>query len=260
MRTTQRDSQEYDAPMRLANQSALITGGGSGIGRAAARALARQGARVAIADRDLAAAEATRRQIAAAGGAALALAVDVADPRAVQEMTDRAVAAHGPPDVLVHCAGIAPRQAVLDMSDAEWREVIAVNLDGTFYVARAVGRVMAERGRGTMILLASDRGIYGHARGSHYAASKAGVIAFMKSLALELGPRGVTVNAINPGTTNTPMVRSTLNDEEYRQRASMDPLGRLSEPEDIAEIVLFLATAGGRFMTGQLITTRMRFG
>lgn len=246
--------------MSLANQSALITGGGSGIGRASALALARHGARTVVADRNLAAAEATQQEIAAAGGLALALPVDVANPHAVQAMVDRAVAVFGPPDVLVHCAGIAPRQAVLDMSDAAWREVIAVNLDGTFYVARAVGRVMAERGRGTMILLASDRGIYGHARGAHYAASKAGVIAFMKSLALELGPRGVTVNAINPGTTNTPMVHSTLSDEEYQERARMDPLGRLSEPEDIAEIVLFLATTGGRFMTGQLITTRMRFG
>ncbi|MBI4506216.1 MAG: SDR family oxidoreductase [Chloroflexi bacterium] len=246
--------------MALDRQVALVTGAGSGIGRASALALARQGLRVAAVDRDLAAAEAVRQQMAAAGGTALALTVDVADSAAVDAMVAQAGAALGSPDLLVHCAGIAPRQAVLDMSDHEWRQVMAVNLDGTFYVARAVGRVMAERRAGTMIFLASDRGLYGHARGAHYAASKGGVIALMKSLALELAAHGVTVNAINPGTTDTPMSRATLSDDEWQRRAAQDPLGRLSRPEEIAELVCFLAGPGGHFMTGQLVTVRMRFG
>ena len=186
--------------------------------------------------------------------------IDVADSRAVDDLVAKTVAACWQIDILMHTAGVGPRQPVLEMSDQEWREVIGVNLDGTFYVTRAVGRAMAARGSGTMILMASDRGLYGLAQGSHYSASKGGVIAYTKSLALELGSSGVTVNAINPGTTDTPLARGSLSDEEWQKRWTQDPLGRLSRPEDIAEIALFLATAGGQFMTGQLITTRMRFG
>ena len=246
--------------MSLQGQVALVTGGGSGIGRASARALAREGARVVVADRNVEGAEAVREAIEQSGGSALAVAVDVADPQSVQALVDRTLAIYGQIDVLVNCAGIAPRKPVLEMTDEEWRQVIAVNLDGTFYVSRAVARPMVERGSGTLILIASDRGIYGLAGGAHYSSSKAGVIAFTKSLALELGSRGVTVNAINPGTTDTPLARGTLTDDEWQKRWTQDPLGRLSLPEDIAEIVLFLAKSGGKFMTGQLITTRMCFG
>jgi NAD(P)-dependent dehydrogenase (short-subunit alcohol dehydrogenase family) len=244
----------------LTDLVALVTGAASGIGRAAARALAREGAAVAACDRNLEGAEAVARELTDSGGRALALALDVADSAAVDAAVERTLAELGPIDVLVNCAGIAPRTPTLELTDDEWRRVVAVNLDGTFYVSRAVGRAMAARGSGTMILIASDRGIYGLAGGAHYAASKAGVVAYAKSLALELGPQGVTVNAVNPGTTDTPLARGTLSEEEWQKRWSNDPLGRLSTPEDIAEIVRFLAGPGGRFMTGQLITTRMRFG
>lgn len=244
----------------LDGQVAFVTGAASGIGRGAARALARQGAAVAVCDRNLEGAGAVAREIADSGGRAIAIGLDIADSTAVQEAVDRALAELGPIDVLVNCAGIAPRKSTIDLTDDEWHQVIAVNLDGTFYVSRAVGRVMADRGRGTMVLIASDRGIYGLAGGAHYSASKAGVVAYAKSLALELGSKGVTVNAINPGTTDTPLARGTLTDEEWQKRWGSDPLGRLSTPEDIAEIILFLAGPGGKFMTGQLITTRMRFG
>jgi 3-oxoacyl-[acyl-carrier protein] reductase len=175
-------------------------------------------------------------------------------------MVEQTLAMFGRIDILAHCAGVAPRKPVLEMSDEEWHQVLGINLDGTFYVARAVARPMVQRGSGTMILIASDRGTYGLAGGSHYSASKAGVVAFAKSLALELGPQGVTVNALNPGTTDTPLARGTLTDEEWQKRWSQDPLGRLSTPDDIAEIILFLAGPGGKIMTGQLLTTRMRFG
>lgn len=246
--------------MSIEGHVALVTGSGSGIGRATALTLARQGALVALADRNLTAVKEVRDDITKFGREALALRVDVAEPRSVQEMVDQTLTAFGQVDVLVNCAGISPRQWVLEMSDDEWHQVLGVNLDGTFYVTRAVARPMVERGSGTMILIASDRGLYGLDGGSHYSASKAGVIAYTKSLALELGPRGITVNAINPGTTDTPLARGALSEEEWQQRWGQDPMGRLSSPEDIAEIVLFLAHAGGKFMTGQLITTRMRFG
>jgi NAD(P)-dependent dehydrogenase (short-subunit alcohol dehydrogenase family) len=244
----------------MSGRVALVTGGASGIGLACAKLLAHNGATVAIADRDLAGAEAVRDTITGSGSDAIALDVDVANSASVQAMVDRTLERYTHIDVLVHCAGVSPRRPVVDMSDDDWHRVIAINLDGTMYVTRAVARAMIPNNAGTMVLIASDRGLYGQAAKSAYAASKGGVIAFAKSLALELGPSGITVNALNPGTTDTPLVRTQMPQALWDQRVKADPLGRLSEPAEIAEIVLFLAGAGGRYMTGQLITTRMRFG
>jgi len=244
----------------LSGRVALVTGGASGIGLACARLLAHNHAAVAIADRNAAGAEQAADAIAAAGGDALALAVEIGESASVDVMVASTLARYGHIDVLVHCAGVSPRKPVVEMSDDDWHRVIAINLDGTMYVARAVARHMLPRRSGTMILIASDRGLLGQAAKSAYAASKGGVIAFAKSLALELGPYDVTVNALNPGTTDTPLVRAEMPPELWDRRMKEDPLGKLSEPEDVAEIVLFLAGAAGRFMTGQLITTRMRFG
>src|ERR1019366_2622051 len=136
-----------------------------------------------------------------------------------------------------------------DLTDDEWHAVIRVNLDGTMFVTRAVARTMIPRRAGTMVLIASDRGLLGDKGRSAYAASKGGVIAYSKSLALELGQYDVTVNALNPGTTNSHEIRPgtvSLRDD----RLKMDPLGKLSEPEDIAEMLLFLVGPAARFMTG----------
>jgi NAD(P)-dependent dehydrogenase (short-subunit alcohol dehydrogenase family) len=240
----------------LTAKTALVTGGASGIGKACAQLLAANGARVAVADRNAGGANGVQAEI---GASAIAITVDVADSASVQAMTDQTMAAFGRIDILVHCAGVSPRKAVIDMTDEDWRSVMAVNLDGTMYVTRAVARVMLPVASGTMILIASDRGLLGQANKSAYAASKGGVIAYTKSLALELAPH-ITVNAINPGTTDTPLVRAHMPPELWESRLKTDPLGKMSQPEDIAEMVLFLGGAGGRFMTGQLITTRMRFG
>jgi len=244
----------------LTGRVALVTGGASGIGLACARLLAHNRAAVAIADRNVAGAEQAAATIAAADGDALALAVEIGDSTSVDAMVASTLARYARIDILVHCAGVSPRKSVVEMSDDDWHRVIAINLDGTMYVARAVARHMLPRRSGTMILIASDRGLLGQAAKSAYAASKGGVIAFAKSLALELGPHDITVNALNPGTTDTPLVRAEMPPALWERRVNEDPLGKLSEPEDVAEIVLFLAGAAGRFMTGQLITTRMRFG
>lgn len=245
--------------MSVHEKVALVTGGASGIGRASALLLAQNGAHLVVADRDLAGAEATARQIGAQGGRALAFPLDVARPDSVRQAIERTLSAFRQIDILVHCAGVCPRRTVLEMSNEEWREVIGINLDGSFYLARDVGRVMAERGAGTMILLTSDRGVYGSADYAHYAASKGGLIALTKSFAIALGPRGVTVNAINPGFTDTPMARAAFTNADWDKRHAFDPLGRHSEPEEIAQTVLFLAGTGGGYMTGQIVTTRMRF-
>ena len=246
--------------MALTGQGVIVTGAGSGIGRASALTLAGEGARVVAADSRAEAAEKVGEEIRARGGKAIAVVTDVSEPAAVDKLLARGLEAFGQVHVLLNCAGISMRRSVLDMSDAEWHRVLGVNLHGTFYCCRAVGRHMAERGYGRIINLASDRATFGLVNGAHYATSKGGVIALTKSLALELGSAGVTVNAINPGTTDTPMARGTLTDEEWQSRGRQDPLGRFSTPENIAQVVLFLAGPGGAFMTGQVVTVRMRFG
>ena len=170
-------------------------------------------------------------------------AVDVGDPTAVAAMVVRTVAAFGRIDVLVHGAGVCPRKSLLEMTDDEWRDVLRVNLDGSFYVCRDVGRVMAVQKSGTMILVTSDRGTNGSIDYAHYAASKGGMIALTKSLALALGRYGVTVNALNPGITDTPLARAAVT--EWDQKMQLDVLGTYSRPEEIAETILFLAGTGG---------------
>ena len=244
--------------MPVTGKVALVTGGASGMCRAGALLLARHGARVVVADRDVAQARAVREEIEAAHGSAIDVGVDVGDSGAVAAMVARALEAFGRIDVLVHGAGICPRKSLLDMTDDEWRAVLRVNLDGAFYVCRDVGRVMARQRGGTMILVASDRGVHGSIDYAHYAASKGGMIALAKSLALALGRHGVTVNALNPGITDTPLARAAVT--EWDQKMQLDVLGTCSRPEEIAETMLFLAGTGGAYTTGQLIGTRMRYG
>ncbi len=187
----------------------------------------------------------------------LAIAVEIAQSRSVDEMVDRTVTAFGQLDILVHCAAILRVAPVIEMTDEQWREVLAVNLDGTFFASRAAAREMAKRKRGKIILMTSDRGIYGHPTRSSYATSKGGIIAFLKSLAREVGPLGITVNGLNPGQTDTPMMRSSTSQDRIDARAKSDPLGRIGTVEDAAEMVLFLSTNGGEIMTGQIVTVRM---
>jgi 2-hydroxycyclohexanecarboxyl-CoA dehydrogenase len=245
----------------LRGRVALVTGAASGIGLASARLLAKNGAAVALADRNASGAETACDELRTAGHHALALDVDVASAESVQRMVDATIQRFQKIDMLVHCAGGAGARAnVVDMTDEAWSAVIGINLNGTMFVTRAVARTMVPRRAGTMVLIASDRGLLGDKARSAYAASKGGVIAFAKSLALELGPYDITVNALNPGTTDTPAVQRSMTPELREQRLKADPLGKMSEAEDIAEEILFLAGPAARFMTGQLMTTRMRAG
>ena len=244
--------------MSVENKVALITGAASGIGRASARLMAAHGARVVVADRNAEAAKELCAEITASGGTARDIAVDVADSSSVAHLVGATVAAFGRIDVLLHCAGVCPRCALLDMTDEDWRSVMAINLDGTFYITRDVARVMVRQNAGTMILLTSDRGINGSPDYPHYAASKGGMIALTKSLAIALGPHGITVNGLNPGMTDTPLARGAITEEAWRAKTNYDVLGSFSRPEDIAETVLFLAGPAASYMTGQIVATRMR--
>jgi NAD(P)-dependent dehydrogenase (short-subunit alcohol dehydrogenase family) len=237
----------------MKHKVALITGGASGIGQASARLLAQQGARVVVADVNADGAAATAREI---GG--IACTVDVGNSAEVAAMVARTIKEYGRIDVLLHAAGIFPRNPYFEMSDEAWRHVLRVNLDGSFYVTRDVGRVMKAQRSGTMILMTSDRGIHGSADFAHYAAAKGGMLALVKSLALALGKDKVTVNGINPGLTDTPLARG--GNSNWAEMEARDVLGGSSRPEEIAEMVLFLAGTGGAFMTGQVVSTRLRYG
>lgn len=244
--------------MPVKDKAVIVTGGASGIGRASSLSLAAHGARVAVADLDAAGARKVRDEIVTGGGAAIDVGCDIGTSSDVARLAARTQREFGRIDVLLHCAGICPRKPILEMSDEEWREVLRVNLDGSFYVTRDVGRIMAAQKSGTMILVTSDRGIHGSIDYAHYAASKGGMIALTKSLALALGKHGVTVNALNPGITDTPLARAA--NVQWQEKMALDVLGKYSEPEEIAEVVLFLAGTAGAFMTGQIVGIRMRYG
>jgi NAD(P)-dependent dehydrogenase (short-subunit alcohol dehydrogenase family) len=244
--------------MDITDKAVIVTGGASGMGRASALLFAAKGAKVAVADRDAGGARKVSAEIVARGGAAIDVAVDVGSSASVARLIERTHKTFGRIDVLLHCAAICPRKPILEMADDDWREVMRVNLDGTFYVARDVGRVMAAQKSGTMILVTSDRGVHGSIDYAHYAASKGGMIALTKSLALSLGRYGVTVNGLNPGITDTPLARAAVT--QWEEKKQLDVLNAYSLPEEIAEMALFLAGTAGTFMTGQILGTRMRYG
>jgi NAD(P)-dependent dehydrogenase (short-subunit alcohol dehydrogenase family) len=244
--------------MPVQDKVVIVTGGASGIGRASSLLLGAHGAKVVVADRSGDEGNRTAREVVGSGGSASAAAVDMADAAAVRGFVDHVVKQHGRIDVLLHCAGVCPRNPFLEMTDEDWHEVLRINLDATFYVTQAVARVMVPQRSGTMILVTSDRGLYGSVDYAHYAASKGGMIALTKSLAMILGKHGITVNGVNPGMTDTPLARAAIANWEEKQ--NLDVLGTYSKPEEIAEIVLFLAGTADRFMTGQIVANRMRLG
>jgi len=239
-------------------KATIVTGAARGIGRATALALAKQGAGVAIADIDAKGAQETAEAVSRLGGTALACPTDVAQPAHVNAMVDQVMAQWGRIDMLVNNAYISGGYApVAETSDEVWNRVLAVNLTGYFNCARAVARVMMSQGGGTMVNLASGAGLRGSiSAGVQYSASKAGIIGLTKGLAADLAPHGIRVNCIAPGVIDTGLgapgtgwTRAEL--ERYAQRDVA--LGRFGQPEDIADVVVFLLSEASRFMTGEVI-------
>lgn len=258
MNSRQSDMKADHAP-GIRGKVVVVTGAASGIGRAASLLFARQGAVIVAADANAPGLAQLQADTGQSGGQLSTFAFDAGDPAQCAALVTEAMQRHGRIDVLVHGAGILRAKPVLDLSDDEWRQTLRVNLDGTFYVTRDVGKVMAAQQAGTMILLTSDRGVYGSVDFAHYAASKGGMIALMRSLALALGKYGVTVNGVNPGMTDTPMARGG-NRLTWDTKVAADVLGKASLPEEIAETLLFLAGVGGNYITGQVLGTRIRHG
>jgi NAD(P)-dependent dehydrogenase (short-subunit alcohol dehydrogenase family) len=238
----------------FAGKVAVVTGGGNGIGAATCRAFAAQGARVAVLDRDASAAESVAGGIAERGGNATAHAVDVADRAAFHVAATKIAEAAGGIDVLVNGAGTTVRQLIRDMRPEDWDRVIAVNLTGAFNGIQAVLPHMRRRG-GAIINVASIAGQRISFGGTaNYSASKAGLLGLTRHAAYELAPDGIRVNAVCPGPTATAFGGAIPSEETKAVRAQKIPLGRMCEPEDIADPILFLAGPAARMITGVALT------
>lgn len=231
----------------------IVTGGAQGLGRAIARRLAATGARVAIWDTLDEAGEETAQACRGLGGDAAFRRVDVGDAERVAAAAAEVERRWGAPDALINNAGIFPRSDPLDMDLAEWERVLRVNLTGTFLCARAVARSMIAARRGVIVNTASGRALAGAANGAHYAASKAGIIALTKSLALAWAGHGIRVNCIIPGIADTAQPRGEMSDAQLYAVGEKIPLGRIARPEDVAGVVAFLLSADAAYMTGQCV-------
>ena len=236
--------------MQLENQVAFITGARRGIGRAIALKLAHNGADCVLLART--APDELADEIRGLGRRALAIAADVSDADAVDAAVKQAIAEFGKIDVLVNNAGIARDGLLIRMKLEQWQNVIDVNLSGAFYCTKAVARHMLKANAGRIITITSVIGQMGNAGQANYAASKAGLIGFTKSVAKELGSRGITANAIAPGFISTDMT-ADMTDEAKSALLQNVPLGALGEPDDVAEVALFLASPGARYITGQVL-------
>lgn len=238
-------------------QTAIVTGGAGGIGSAISRGLAEDGMKVVVADFIEPAAAALAEDIRRAGGEALALQVDVGSGESVAAMVRRALERFSQIDFLINGAGVISRVAVTEMAEEEWDRVLRVNLKGTFLCSQAVARHMVQRKEGRIISIASGRGVAGQANAAHYSASKAGMIAFTKSLAMELAPYNVLVNAIAPGATDTPMARGRSTPEEWQEREAVPPLmGGLTKKEEIVGLIRYLLSEPAKYITGQTFFLR----
>ncbi len=239
----------------LEGRHALVTGGASGIGRAIALRLARDGADVAVLDLTRERAAPVADAIAAIGRASIPVGADVGLFAAAQAGVAEARAALGPLHVLVNCAGIADFAPLDQLTEARWDRMLAVHLKGTFACTQAAVPDMIAAGWGRVVNFSSVAGMKGGLRLAHYAAAKSGVVGFTKALAVDLGPAGITVNAIAPGAVDTPMLRgSGIPDAVLEQAQRNMPVGRLGTPDDLAAACAYLVSSEAGWITGQVLS------
>lgn len=231
---------------------AIITGGGQGIGRAIALDLAEAGVDVVIADINLETAEAAAAEAAAAGSVPMAFELNVSDAENVEALVEKVTEKYGRIDYLINNAGITRDALMMRMGDDAWRSVIDVNLTGTYLCSKAVIRVMMKQRDGRIVNISSVVGAMGNVGQTNYAASKAGVVGFTKSLAREVAARGITVNAVAPGFIQTAMT-DALPDKAKEELVNLIPNGRLGTPEDVAAAVRFLVSEDASYITGQVL-------
>ncbi|HEX9037720.1 MAG TPA: SDR family NAD(P)-dependent oxidoreductase [Ktedonobacterales bacterium] len=243
----------------LTGKVALVTGAAMGIGAAIAARLAEAGASVMIGDVNEEAAKATAANLTAAGYKASATKANISQVADARAMVATTVAAYGRIDILVNNAGVFPFSPVLEMTEEQWDRVLDINLKGSFFAAQAAAAQMVESGRGGRIVnIASVDALHPTGMLAHYDSSKGGVVMMTKALAKELGPRGVRVNAIAPGSIMTPGAAAgssgqTVSQEVMAQYMARMPIGRMGAPDDIATVALFLASDASAYMTGALV-------
>jgi 3-oxoacyl-[acyl-carrier protein] reductase len=238
---------------QLANQIAVVTGAGRGIGRAIALKFAAEGADVVCVSRTAENSEKVANEVRAAGRKAWAVALDVSDAAAVAQTAEIIIADTGRVDILVNNAGVTRDGLIMRMSEEQWDTVLNTNLRGAFTMTKAFTRVFAKQRSGRIINIASVIGLMGNAGQANYAASKAGLIGFTKSVARELASRTITVNAIAPGFIETDMT-AVLNDDLKSGLLKQIPMQSFGKAEDIANAALFLASPAARYITGQVLT------
>lgn len=240
--------------MRLAGKRAIITGGSSGIGQATAELFAREGAAVVVADLDEQRGKVVAAEIEAKGGTAIFVKANVASAEDVQRVVEAAVTAYGGVDILFNNAAILLFGTVLDTEPDAWRRALEVNLTGTYLCSRAVIPLMKEQGGGAIINMSSSTGAHdGNANAAAYVASKGGVTLLTRCMAIDHACDGVRVNAIAPGPTDTPMLRTVLSQAEIDAFAATFPARRLGTPQEIAAAALFLASSDASFVTGSIL-------
>jgi len=238
--------------MYLEGKKAIVTGGGRGIGRAIALALAGEGADVAVLDMDESGARETAALIEEMGRNALVMPVDVSGFSAVKTVIDEIISLWGSIDVVVNNAGITRDNLLIRMSEEDWDSVITVNLKGAFNLSKATARSMMKQRSGCIVNIASIVGMMGNAGQVNYAASKGGLIALTKALAKEMAPRGIRVNAVAPGFIATEMT-DKIPEKIREQMIAAIPLGRMGTPEDIAGVVTYLTSPVAAYITGQVL-------
>lgn len=244
-------------PFSLVGRVAVVTGGNQGIGRGVVHGLAARGAAIAVwgrsADRNAAVVE----EVVAAGGTASSATVDVTDEAAVDAAMGTAVARHGQVDVLVACAGTARvASSTHELATAEWREVLAVNLDGVFFAFRAVLRHLMDRGApGSLVAVGSRLAANGQPRAPHYSAAKAGLVGLVRAIAREYGDQGIRANLVEPGWVDTPMTAPVISKPRVAEaQLPRIPLRRWGTPDDLAGIVTYLASDASAYHTGDVLT------
>ena len=234
------------------SKTILVTGGAGGICSEICRGMAADGLNVVVADFAKDAAEKVAAEINADKGSAIAVQVDVGDPKSVAVMMEHAVAKYAQVDYVFCGAGVMDRMAVVEMPEEMWDRLMRINLKGVFLCAQAAAKHMLPRNEGSILSIASGRGVVGQARSAHYAASKAGVIAFTKSLAMELAPNNITVNCVCPGATDTPMSRIGFTPDQFKKREEIQPLmDGLTPTFEIVGLVRYLLSDAAKYVTGQ---------
>ena len=239
--------------MRFSGRVALVTGGGQGLGRAVALALASDGSSVAVLDIDGDTAQETKAMIEQDGGRAMPLQADVSNRGEAHGAVQHCLETLGAIDILVNNAGIGRLTPFLETTDDEWRELFEVNLLGSFIMAQEVGQHMADRRSGRIVNVASICAHWANSTAVAYSASKAGVLALTRGIAMELGPLGITCNAVSPGPMETEMLRTLLSEEEQRKRFERSPLRRFGTVAEVASAIAFLASPDSGYINGAVL-------